>query len=268
MTNLEDAMKKIILTLLILALPLTTVFAIDAELATTTNKTIAVTTENTDNLLGIEELSDKTIAEVASIYGINEKKYAKRLGMYYGVELKTSNNFSSLIDVYGLEPKLAIDMADAIKTGTPIPSPEPTAETEESSEYHLSPIVLFLVGAYILSRILSKKKINILKIVNHKKIWNILLMIAFVISGVLGVLLVIRNNTGNTSPMRFDVLFWHVELGIAMLIISIFHILERWYYFARMFKKKTVPSHKANHMIKIIINSFFILIFFNYLKVF
>lgn len=246
---LEVSMKKIFLTILMLILALNFVFALDDTNISkeTVGTNIEINNKN-NSLISNQELETKTVAEVADLYGINANKYAKRLGRYYGLEFKTNNKFSSLVDVYGLESAIAINIADSIVNGTPIPSPEIDPETAEKTEYHLSPIVLILVGAYILSRILSKKKINILTVINHKKIWNILLMIAFIISGVLGVLLVIRNNLGNTAPMRFDALFWHVELGIAMVIISVFHIIERWYYFARIFskKRKTARKRKVN----------------------
>ena len=99
--------------------------------------------------------------------------------------------------------------------------------------YHLIPISLFLVFLYVISHILSKKKI--ISIMNHRKIWNALLLTTFLASGILGILLVIRVNFGITTPLPFNILFWHVEIGIAMAVISIFHTLWHWSYFKKLF---------------------------------
>jgi len=101
--------------------------------------------------------------------------------------------------------------------------------------YHLLPISLLLIALYIVSHILSKKRI--INIAKHRKIWNLLLLISFLISGILGILLVIRINFGITTPLPFNMLFWHVEMGIVMTVISIFHIIWHWAYFKTIFKK-------------------------------
>jgi len=99
--------------------------------------------------------------------------------------------------------------------------------------YHLIPISLILILLYLITHILSKKKI--ISTINHRKIWNILLLISFLISGLLGILLIIEINFGIAIPLFFNILFWHVEIGIVMFIICIFHIIERWNYFKNLF---------------------------------
>jgi hypothetical protein len=111
-----------------------------------------------------------------------------------------------------------------------------TKDKQQKSIYHLLPISLFLIVLYTFSHILSKKKI--ISVVNHRKIWNFLLLITFLISGILGILLVIEINFGISIISWFNILFWHVEVGIAMFAISIFHIIWHWPYFKNMFKIK------------------------------
>jgi hypothetical protein len=123
---------------------------------------------------------------------------------------------------------------------------ETEKETEEVHElikdkqnkkiYHLLPISLSLVLLYAISHLLSKKKI--ISIVNHRNFWNILLLITFLISGILGILLAIRINFGKIVSSPFNILFWHVEIGIAMFAISTFHILWHLAYFKNLFKIK------------------------------
>ena len=111
-----------------------------------------------------------------------------------------------------------------------------TNNKQHKKAYHFLLISIFLILLYLISHILSKKKI--ISIVNHRKIWNIMLLITFLISGLLGILLVIKINFGTVIPLPFNILFWHVEVGIAMFVISIFHILWHWTYFKNLFKIK------------------------------
>ncbi len=116
--------------------------------------------------------------------------------------------------------------------------PETAAETDNQSKitYHLLPILLVLIILYAISYILSRKKI--IRVASHRKIWNILLLVTFLISGILGILLVIRINYGAAIPLPFNVLFWHVEVGIAMFIISLFHTFWHGTYLKKLFKFK------------------------------
>lgn len=114
------------------------------------------------------------------------------------------------------------------------------AESDQSNKehkpiYHLLPISLVLVFLYLFGYILSKRKI--IKVVNHRKIWNFLLLLSFLFSGISGILLIIKINLGIVIPLPFNILFWHVETGIAMFVICIFHILWHWTYFKNMFRK-------------------------------
>lgn len=102
--------------------------------------------------------------------------------------------------------------------------------------YNFLPISLILIFFYALGSFLVKMKV--ISLVNHRKIWNILLLITFLISGVLGILFMIRLNFGWEITLPFNILFWHIETGIAMTFISIFHIIWHWPYFKKLFKFK------------------------------
>ena len=108
-----------------------------------------------------------------------------------------------------------------------------TNKKQNTMIYHLIPISLFLIILYAITRILIKKKI--ISVVNHRKIWNILLLISFLISGILGIVLIIEINSGTKFLLPFNILFWHVEIGIVMFIICMLHIVERWNYFKNLF---------------------------------
>ena len=104
--------------------------------------------------------------------------------------------------------------------------------------YHLLPIPVILIILYTAGCILTKQKI--ITRASHRKIWNILLLLSFFLSGISGIILIIEINMGVIIPLRINILFWHVEFGIAMFVISIFHILWHWPYYKNIFKHKVI----------------------------
>jgi hypothetical protein len=99
-------------------------------------------------------------------------------------------------------------------------------------EYNFIPITILLIGLYVIGLILVHKKF--LAKAQYKKFWNVILLITFLISGLFGILLVLRLSFNLKIPYYTDILFWHVEMGIAMTLISIFHIIWHWKYFKKM----------------------------------
>lgn len=196
-----------------------------------------------DSSISGQELKEKTVAEVAEIYEIDADEYAQALSEYYGATIKQISSFQLLHDNYAVEPNVAKDIAIFVETGKDVSISEPSGKNKMERTYHLIPISIVLILLYIISHILSKQKV--ISVVNHRKIWNILLLITFLASGILGILLVIRINIGAIIPLPFNILFWHVEIGIAMFAISVFHIIWHWKYYLNLFKVK--KRIEANH---------------------
>ena len=111
---------------------------------------------------------------------------------------------------------------------------QPAIASELEQVYHLIPIVVTLTLIYLLSHILSKRRV--ISLADHRKIWNTILLVTFLISMILGLFLIIRVNFGLEVPLPFSTLFWHVEIGVAMGAISVFHIVWHWKYFVKMLK--------------------------------
>lgn len=93
---------------------------------------------------------------------------------------------------------------------------------------------LVLIGGsitvlYIASWLASKNKI--ISVVLHRKIWNLLLLIAFLGNTLLALTLVAILSYGIENPLPVDPLFWHAEFGIALVFIALFHILWHISYF-------------------------------------
>ncbi|HOY32776.1 MAG TPA: hypothetical protein PKW80_12935 [Bacteroidales bacterium] len=114
-------------------------------------------------------------------------------------------------------------------------------EKVEKKEYKIKKYDLVLIFGlcvlvYLISSILSKRKV--FKKSTHKKIWNTLLLISFLNTGLTGLFLVIQINYLVFFDWFSDMLFWHVEFGISMAAISILHILWHWKYFWRLLVKR------------------------------
>lgn len=117
----------------------------------------------------------------------------------------------------------------------------PTSSANESHSsdsrinYYFVPIAIILFILYLVTLSLSRKKK--IKLLQHRKIWNVLLLITFLISGIFGIILAIFISYGIKLPFYSDLLFWHVEMGIAMAVISMFHVAWHWKYFKKMLIK-------------------------------
>ncbi len=78
-----------------------------------------------------------------------------------------------------------------------------------------------VIALYILTYGLQK-----LKIVNrgfHVNLWNFIILLAFTVSGIGGFVLLILIDNGIRSYLNPQLLYWHVEAGIALTVITIFH---------------------------------------------
>jgi hypothetical protein len=162
-------------------------------------------------------------------YGEVNEAYPGTCGRY------TDTNHDGICDHSQDAPKSIEESAKKELISTVSANSLKNNKHKQQGNYHLWQITVFLLFLYIITRTLWKKKF--ITMVQHKKFWNILLLISFLISGILGILLIIRINRGENFSLPFDMLFWHVEIGIVMFIISIIHTLEHLNYFKHIFKK-------------------------------
>lgn len=118
-----------------------------------------------------------------------------------------------------------------------------TIETENQIETltratSFKPYFLFLISGtilffYLLTWYLSKKKFITKQL--HRQIWNVLLLFTFLVSGLLGLFLVVQINYHFAIPFYRDILYWHVQFGIGMSIICIIHVIWHLNYYAKAF---------------------------------
>jgi len=117
---------------------------------------------------------------------------------------------------------------------TIIKAEENKSNQKQSSSYDLILVSALTFGLYFTTFFLAKfKKI---KKKTHRKIWNMLLLLTFLASCLFGFFLVLQINYHFLFSIFRTLLYWHVEIGISMTLIAVFHILWHLKYFKTYFK--------------------------------
>lgn len=100
--------------------------------------------------------------------------------------------------------------------------------------YQTMPIAVTLLFFYLLTYILVLKKK--MKVLTMRRIWNSVLLFSFLASAVLGLFLIMRINKGFVIPLPFNTLYWHVELGTVMALVTLFHLTWHWRFYTSMLR--------------------------------
>ncbi len=108
--------------------------------------------------------------------------------------------------------------------------------------YHFWPIITGTTAAYLFS--LAAVRLGIYRRRNHHHIWNILLLLNFLATALIGLLLTLQVNykfplTGEDTWMLV-----HVDTGIAMTMIVFFHLGWHLRYFAAIFRRTKTPPEQ------------------------
>ncbi len=138
------------------------------------------------------------------------------------------------------EPKTE---AAALETETAIPESEtPTTqiieqkqETKKPKPYNVITISCICLGLYLLTFLLVRT--GKIKKLTHRKIWNVALLITFLVSCLLGFLLALQLNYHFGMSLLRPILKLHVEFGIAMTIVAVFHLIWHLKYYSKILKK-------------------------------
>ena len=104
--------------------------------------------------------------------------------------------------------------------------------------FNLPLIAGALVVVYLVSLFLSRQG-KYLSIALHRKVWNAFLVLTFILTALSAIfyLLMLDYNV-NILPAQIDVSFWHIEFGLAFILIGIFHALWHIPYFAQYLPKE------------------------------
>ncbi|MDR3046107.1 MAG: DUF4405 domain-containing protein [Bacteroidales bacterium] len=130
-------------------------------------------------------------------------------------------------------PTMTTDIQESPTSMTPAET-EPSAPPQKP--YIIVPIIFGLLILYVIS--IALVKIKLYKKVTHRKIWNLLLGITFLVSAILGVILAIMVNVQSIPSSYMLLMKYHVDFGIAMTVICFFHIFWHVNYFKSYFIKK------------------------------
>ena len=117
------------------------------------------------------------------------------------------------------------------------------------ASYNILSISAALVAVYLASLFLSRQG-KYLSVLLHRKIWNALLVTTFILTSLSAVfyLLMLEYNL-DLLPQQIDASFWHIEFGLAFVLIGIFHALWHIPYFKQYLPKekpKSVPVQAAS----------------------
>ena len=103
-----------------------------------------------------------------------------------------------------------------------------------NTAYPLFPVTIITILAYFTTWLFSTWDFFPKK--SHRKFWNVLLLVTFLVSGLLGMLSVVKVNYKLQIPIYDTLMQWHVAFGIGMVIISFFHLswhLKYYFTFGR-----------------------------------
>lgn len=112
--------------------------------------------------------------------------------------------------------------------------PQTNAAPVATKDYYMWELTLAFTLIYLLSLFLVKK--GYLSRMVNRKIWNMLLLISFVVTVITSVLVLLRLNYGLPLSLYTNMVFLHVEVGYVMILISICHTLWHTAYFKTYFK--------------------------------
>ena len=101
--------------------------------------------------------------------------------------------------------------------------------------YHLVQIIAASLLLYLLT--FGLYKLKVISKPTHRKIWNTLLLAAFVIAGVLGILLTFQVNYKWELQWLDAYNTLHVDAGVALVLIGFLHLSWHLDYYGRLFRK-------------------------------
>ena len=102
--------------------------------------------------------------------------------------------------------------------------------------YALVPIGLSALLVYIFTYILSRS--GLLSLKNHRRLWNTLLLLTFFSTAIMGIILAVQVNYKLEMPVVEKLIVWHVDFGIGMSFIAVFHFSWHWAYYMKLFAGK------------------------------
>lgn len=181
--------------------------------------------------------TDASKAEVATTINTKSTKSTKSTEDAKNTKSKTDQTEKEKLQEVATENIETIpESSTEAVTEEGLAAEEPADSTPQKKPYDLILISALTIGLYALTFILVKA--NVLKKTTHRKIWNSILLITALVSCLLGFFLVFQINYGWKMEWFWKVKYYHVEFGIAMTIVALFHIFWHMNYWKSLFKKR------------------------------
>jgi hypothetical protein len=97
------------------------------------------------------------------------------------------------------------------------------------SNYNFFLITVVVLISYLFSFYLTKtKKITQIQ---HRRFWNFVLLISFLVSCLLGLFLAFSVDQQLSLKLYLPLIWYHVEFGIVMTLVGLFHTLWHLPYY-------------------------------------
>jgi len=115
-----------------------------------------------------------------------------------------------------------------------------------STSYPLLSLIVLIILFYALSAAFAR--LGLVSKINHRRIWNVLLLGSFMITGSIGLVSVVKINYKLAVPFYDELLSYHVEFGLGMIVIGLIHLWWHLdYYFCLLTCKKTRETSRSIH---------------------
>lgn len=102
--------------------------------------------------------------------------------------------------------------------------------------YHVIGIGSTAVVLYLISYLFYR--IEYYSLSFHRKIWNTLLAVSFIITAIAGLFMALQVTYKWNIPFVKSILKWHVEFGIGMAITGVIHLIWHLSYFKEIFQSR------------------------------
>jgi len=113
--------------------------------------------------------------------------------------------------------------------------------------YHVAGTGITILILYIISYLFYR--IGYLSLALHKKIWNSILAVAFLISALAGIFMALQISYKWDIANIKTILKWHVEFGIGMAFSGILHFIWHLSYFGKIFLREEKQVSGENNQL-------------------
>ncbi len=200
-----------------------------------------------------EYLQTKSILEAATIYGIDAKVLAQKIGEHYfnKFQVQELDDISTLQQTHGVNIDAVKEIAKQLQNFYPAPPEQKETLIEVIKEKKILSqrefvfwTVVAILCLYFLSYFLTYRELIHHNI--HKRAWNTLLLISFVWYAVIILSYIIPKIYSINIQLWLDVIYHNLWVGFIIIFLWFSHAL-RYLFHYRPLKKKS--HHHISHQV-------------------